>query len=197
MNPVTLFRLFFRPTAGWEALMASQPTVYRLFLLHVLPFSLLPSVMIYLAGRQHGLLFFELLPGIKLAIVAFILYLVQLVVVAVMAAILRQLAEVIDVHPSYRQSFILAAVAPTPLWLAPLFLIFPSVQLNILISVVAMMAAAGFIYYGIPVVFKVEERGHVNMLFGAILVAGATAWGFLMACTLVVWGSVQSLQFAL
>jgi hypothetical protein len=33
------------------------------------------------------------------------------------------------------------------------------------------------------------------LLFGAILMAGVIAWGILMICTLMLWGSVQNLQF--
>lgn len=196
MNPVTLFKLFFTPTAGWEALIASKPTMHRLFLLHVLPFSLIPPVMIYIVGQSHTILFFDLLPGSKLLLVSVILFFIQLVVVPVMASILRQLAEIADSHPTYREAFILAAVAPTPLWMAPVFLFVPDIIVNMGITSLAMMASAGFIYYGIPTVFKVKEQGHVYLLFGAILMAGATAWGFLMVSTFVIWGSVQNLQFA-
>lgn len=197
MNPMTLFKLFFKPTAGWEALIASQPSMHRLFLLHVIPFALIPSVMIYIAGTRDSLMFFDLLPESKLLLVSFILLLVQLTMVPVMAIIVRQLAEIADSHPSYQQSFILAAVAPTPLWMAPVFLVVPSMMVNMAVTSLAMMAAAGFIYYGVPTVFKIKERGHAHLLFGAILVAGVIAWGFLMVCTLVVWGSVQNLNFAL
>lgn len=196
MNPMTLFKLFFKPTAGWQALIASQPSMHRLFLLHVIPFALIPSVMIYIAGTKQTLMFFDLLPGNKLLLVSFILFLVQLAVVPVMATIVRQLAEIADSHPSYKQAFTLAAVAPTPLWMAPVFLIVPDMLVNMAVTTLAMMAAAGFIYYGIPTVFKIKEQGHVYLLFGAILVAGVVAWGFLMVCTLVVWGSVQNLNFA-
>jgi hypothetical protein len=197
MNPITLFKLFFKPTTGWEELMASNPSIHRLFLLHVLPFALIPPVMIYVAGKNHTILFFDLLPGSKLLLVALILFLIQLVVVPLMASILRQLAEIADAHPTYRQAFVLAAVAPTPLWMAPVFLIVPDIIVNIGITSLAMMASAGFIYYGIPTVFKIKEQGHVYLLFGAILMAGATAWGFLMVSTFVIWGSVQNLQFAI
>ncbi len=196
MNPMTLFKLFFKPTAGWESLMASQPSMHRLFLLHVLPFAMIPPVMIYFVGKSRTILFFDLLPGSKLILVALILFFVQLVVVPVMASIIRQLAEIADSHPTYRESFILAAVAPTPLWMAPVFLVVPDIIVNIGITSLAMMASAGFIYYGIPTVFKIKEQGHVNLLFGAVLMAGATAWGFLMISTFVIWGSVQNLQFA-
>ena len=80
--------------------------------------------------------------------------------------------------------------------MSPDFLIVPDIFTNIAITSIAMMASAGFIYYGIPVVFKIKEQGHALLLFGAILMAGVIAWGFLMVCTLMVWGSVQNLQFA-
>lgn len=176
--------------------MASQPSMHRLFLLHVLPFSMIPPVMIYFVGKSHTILFFDLLPGSRLILVSLILFFVQLVVVPVMASIIRQLAEIAEAHPTYRESFILAAVAPTPLWMAPIFLVVPDIIVNIGITSLAMMASAGFIYYGIPTVFKIKEQGHVHLLFGAVLMAGATAWGFLMISTFVIWGSVQNLQFA-
>ncbi len=196
MNPLTLFRLFFTPIRGWQDLMQSQPSMHRLYLLHVIPFALIPPVMIYVAGNNHGDLFLGLLSDSKLLIVAIAFFFVQLVVVPAMASIVRQLAEVAEAHPPYRDAFILAAVAPTPLWMAPIFLVVPDILVNIAVTSLAMMASAGFIYYGIPVVFKIREQGHALLLFGAILMAGVIAWGFLMVCTLMVWGSVQNLQFA-
>lgn len=196
MNPITLIKLFFTPTKGWEELMKSEPSLHQLYLLHVIPFSLIPPCMIYIAGNRHSELFFNLLPGNKLIIVAVAFFLVQLVAVPAMAIVIRQLAEVAEIHPSYRVSFTLAAVAPTPLWMAPVFLIIPDILVNIGVASLAMMASAGFIYYGIPIVFKIKEQGHALLLFGAILMAGVTAWGFLMVSTLMVWGAVQNLQFA-
>ena len=58
-----------------------------------------------------------------------------------------------------------------------------------------MAAAAGFIYYGVPTVFKIKEEGHAKLYFGAILMAGMTAWGFLMVATLMIWGIVQNMHF--
>jgi len=76
------------------------------------------------------------------------------------------------------------------------FLAIPDILINIGVASLAMMASAGFIYYGIPTVFKLKEQGHILLLFGAILMAGVIAWGFLMVSTLMVWGAVQNLQFA-
>jgi hypothetical protein len=195
MHPITLFTLFFKPTAGWQRLINSRPTIYRLYLLHVIPFSIIPAFMIYLTGGKHGLLFLNLLPDDKLRVVAIIFFVIQLVVVPIMAIIVRQLAEVAEIHPSYGDSFILASVAPTPLWMAPVFLFIPDIYVNSLVITVAMMAAVGLMYFGIPTIFRIEDKGRSFLFFGAVLMAGLMAWVFLMVCTLVIWGSVQNLHF--
>lgn len=194
MNPRNIFLLFASPSTGWNNLVQSRPSIPRLYMLHVIPFALIPPVMGYLAGMKYGGQFFPALSETKLLLIAVIFFIIELVVVPAMAVIVRQLGEVAEIHPSYHDAFVLAAVAPTPLWLAPIFLLVPSVTLNLLIVSLAMMAAAGFIYYGIPAVFDIREEGHAILMFGAVLIAGVVAWGFLMVSTLVIWGSVQSLQ---
>ncbi|GBG12731.1 uncharacterized protein NMK_0263 [Novimethylophilus kurashikiensis] len=193
MNPLNLFWLFTAPSKGWNRLVQSKPSIHQLYLLHVMPYALIPPLMGYFAGVKFGGEFFPAMPPAKLLLIAVIFYVVELVVVPVMAVIIRQLAEIAEIHPSYHESFMLAAVAPTPLWLAPIFLVVPSVLLNLAVVSLAMMAAAGFIYYGIPSVFGIKEEGHAMLMFGAVLIAGVVAWGFLMVSTLVVWGSVQNL----
>lgn len=195
MNPLNLFWLFASPARGWSRLVHARPSIHRLYLLHVIPFSLIPPLMVYFAGSKYGGQFFPLMGASKLLLVAAIFFLIELVAVPVMGVIIRQLGEVAEIHPSYKDAFMLAAVAPTPLWMAPVFLLVPSVMLNLLVVALAMMAAAGLIYYGIPSVFRLKEKGHAMLLFGAVLIAGVVAWGFLMVSTLVVWGGVQSLQF--
>lgn len=197
MNPLNLFWLFASPAKGWNHLTASKPSMPQLFLIHVVPFSLIPPLMVYFAGTQYAGQLFPAMSGSKLLLIASILFVVELIAVPVMGVIIRQLAEIAEIHPSYHDAFTLAAVAPTPLWMAPIFLFFPNVLLNLAVVSLAMMAAAGLIYYGIPVVFNIQEKGHAILMFGAVLIAGVVAWGFLMVSTLVVWGSVQNLQLAI
>lgn len=195
MSPRNLFLLFASPSQGWSNLVQSKPSIHRLYLLHVIPYALIPPLMGYLAASKYGGQFFPAMSSAKLMLIAVIFFIVELVVVPAMAVIVRQLGEVAEIHPTYHDAFVLAAVAPTPLWLAPIFLLVPSVLLNLAVVSLAMMAAAGFIYYGIPAVFGLKEAGHAMLMFGAVLIAGVVAWGFLMVSTLVVWGSVQNLQF--
>ena len=152
--------------------------------------------MIFLSSHNHSDVLANFLTSNRILLVVVAFFLVQLIVVPIMAMVVRQLAEVADAHPSFKEAFILSAVAPTPLWLSPIFLLIPNALLNIGVTALAMMASAGFIFYGIPVVFRINEKGHALLLFGAVLMAGVIAWGFLMVCTLMIWGSIQNYQFA-
>lgn len=151
--------------------------------------------MLYVAGTRGELLLLELLPQNKLLLVCIAFFIVEIVSVAIMALLIKQLSDVVEAKPTYIQAYTLAAYAPTPLWMMPIFLLFPSMAVILVVLSFAMMASAGFIYYGIPETLEVKEEGHRFLLFGAILTAGVIASGFLMIVTLVMWGSVQNLHF--
>lgn len=195
MNPLTLFSLFATPAKGWSRLVHSKPTIPGIFFFHVIPFSLIPPLMLFLAGGKYGGQFFPTMGSTKLMAIAVIFFLVELAAVPIMAMLIRQLGELGEIHPTYRDSFIIASVAPTPLWMAPIFLLLPSALVNVVVVTLAMMATAGLLYYGIPIVFRMKEQGHAVLVFGAVLIAGTVALGFLMVSTLVVWSSVQNLQY--
>lgn len=197
MNPLTLFSLFATPAKGWSHLVHSKPTISSIFFLHVVPFSLIPPLMLFLAGGKYGGQFFPAMNSSKLLLIGIVFFLVELAVVPVMATLIRQLGELGEIHPSFKDSFIIAAVAPTPLWMAPIFLLVPNALVNVVVIALALMATAGLLYYGIPVVFRMKEQGHATLVFGAVLIAGTVALGFLMVCTLVVWGSIQNLQYSM
>lgn len=193
MSLLNLFWLFFAPTKGWRHLIQARYSMHRLFLLHVVPLSLIPPLFVYYGNFNFAAGLLPVLSSSKLLIVAVILFLVELVAVPLMALVVRQLAEVADVHPSYHDAFTFAAVAPTPLWLLPIMFLIPDMMIDLLSLTLALMATVGFIYYGVPSVFRIKERGHAIMMFGAVLTAGVVAWVFLMVMTLVVLGSIQSL----
>ncbi len=194
MSLLNLFWLFFVPTKGWRHLMQAKYSMHRLYLLHVVPLSFIPPLFIYFAAGNYAGDILPVLSKAQLLLVAIILFIVELIAVPLMALLLRHLAEIADVHPSYHDAFTLAAVAPTPLWLVPIVFLIPDMLVDLIALTMALMATAGFIYYGIPSVFRIKERGHAMLLFGAVLTAGIIAWVFLMVATLVVLGSVQNLK---
>jgi hypothetical protein len=43
------------------------------------------------------------------------------------------------------------------------------------------------VFYSVPPILKVEEKGHAILLSGSILSAGLVAWAMMMYLTLLSW----------
>ena len=195
MNLSTMFKLFWTPTNGWRELLASSPSIPRLFLLHVVPLSCIPTLMILYAGKsQDAFLLVDILSTTKMMYVGTVFFLVQLIAVPIMALIIRHLGEVADINPTYQSAFTLAAVAPTPIWLSSVSLLAPNFLVLVFVGTLALMASGGLIFYGLPEVFDIKNKENAIMYFGGIVVAGMIALVFLMLSTLVIWGSIQNLN---
>ena len=90
MNFSTIFKLFFAPTNGWRELMDSEPSIPRLFLMHVVPLACIPTLMLVYAGRSDdSFLLIDMLSTQKLMYVGTVFFLVQLISVPIMVAMMR------------------------------------------------------------------------------------------------------------
>jgi hypothetical protein len=195
MSLITLFKLFWSPTAGWQALLETKPSMPRLFIFHVVPLASIPPLMIFFTAMSADSTFLVgTLSPKKLILVGLILFIIQLMAVPMMALIIKQLGEVINIKPSFQSAFTLAAVAPTPFWLYALLLVLPNLLVLVTFGSLALMASFGLIYYGLPLVFDIKGKDNAVMYFGGIMIAGAIALAFLMLSTLVIMGSLQNLS---
>ena len=194
MNLITLYKLFATPSKGWKEVVKHNPPVHLLFIFYVVPLALIPSFIIGHADRTHMWELLSLINPHSLPLVGSALFVVQLIVVAMMAVVMRQLADLADTKISFQSAFTLAAICPTPLWLSAIALLIPNSLVVIAAVCLAMMASVGLMYYGVPQIYKVKNQGQSMLLFGGILIAGVVAMGFLMVATLVIWGSVQNLS---
>lgn len=195
MNLTTLFKLFWTPTAGWHELLAAKPSMPRLFMLHVVPLASIPPLMIFLTAMSADSTFLiGILSPRKLILVGLILFIIQLMAVPMMALLIKQLGEVVNIQPTFQSAFTLAAVAPTPLWLSALLLVAPSFIVLVTFGSLALMASFGLIYYGLPLVFEIKGKDNAAMYFGGVMIAGTVALAFLMLSTLVILGSLQNLS---
>ena len=174
----------------------TMPGVASLMLGYVIPLSLVTPVMLSIVVRQYPKLFTDLLPGDRLYIVVFALFVLQVVAVPLMALIVKHLSEMVGVIPSYKEALLVTAVAATPCWLVALFYLVPSFAFNIVMHAVSAMLAALLVYLGVRNVFGLERRGARIMLTTAIVATASLAFGVLLVSTLMLWGQVQQLQFA-
>lgn len=188
MSPMMFPRMFSSHGEGWDWLMRIHPSVTRMFFSYVLPMSIIPPAMLFYAGHTYrGAPLPEVGTPQLMAIVT-LFFITELVAVPLMAKVIQRLGQVADCQPAYHDAYALAAVAPTPLWLAPLCLFIPSLLFNVMVGVLAWFGAGLLIYQGVYRVYGVEDEGHSLLLAGSVLAAGLVAWAAMMVLTLVSWG---------
>lgn len=177
---------------GWEYLAHHHLPVIQMYLLYALPLSLIAPLMIYYAGMNYTDSFMPTLTKPQLQTISLVFFLVETAMVFLVAGVIRLLGNVIDIHPSYEDAFKLATIAPTPLWLMPLFLFIPSVVVNLSALGLALLASGALIYYGVPNILKVEDKGHAVLMSGTVFATGLVAWAMMMYLTLLTWSIVTS-----
>ena len=190
MNPMIFPKMLTSHEAGWEWLMRIHPSVTKMYLAYVVPMSLIPPAMLLYASRTHSdapLLGVSADNALFLALVFFI---TELLMVPIMGRVIQLMGGIVDSHPAYKDAFVLAAVAPTPFWLAPIALFVPSVAFNVVVMLLAVIGAAMLIYQGIDRVFQLEDEGRRRLAAGFVLAAGLVAWVAMGVLTFVSWGSV-------
>lgn len=178
---------------AWNTLARSHISVLKMFFLYALPLSVLPPVMIHYAGITYGGRGgMPTLNELQLQTIGVVFFIAELAMTFLVAYIIQRLGEMVEIKPSYEDAYKLAVLAPTPLWLAPLFLFIPSFILNLAVGSAALILSAVLIYFGVPDILKVEERGHAILLSGSILAVGLVAWVAMMILTLVTWSWITS-----
>lgn len=177
-------KMLYSYSEGWPELIRIHPSVARMFALYVMPMSLIPPAMfVYSISVNPGTVFPELVPhmtGFEALVIAIAFYLAQLAMVPLMASIIQQMGDVVSVKPDYHDAFVLAAVAPTPLWLAALALFVPSLWVSGVVLAVAWVASAALIYHGVLPLFRIDDKSKARLMGSFVLMAGVIGWIALM-----------------
>jgi len=190
MSLSSLPRMFFSSTEGWQEVSRVRHSVARLCLTLVLPLSVIPPAMFaFSAVAYPGSVFPVMEPPLEareVLLVATTFFFAEVAMVFLMASIVQHIGEVGDVRPSYEDAFTFAAIAPVPLWLAPLALFVPNVWVDALILVVAWVGCVALIRHGIRPLFKTEDEDKARLMAEFIVGAGVMAWMTLMVVLVMV-----------
>lgn len=194
MSPMMFPKMLSSHGEGWDWLMKVHPSVTKMFWMYVVPMSLVPPAMLlYAWSAYHETVNLPTLSREMLMGIAALFYVTELVAVPVMARIIQQLGGVIDVQTPYQEAFMLAAVAPTPLWLAPIAFFVPSVLFTVAVALLALVAVSVLIYQGVNRVYHTgDDDGRALLLWGSVLAAGLCAWVVMMLLTFVALGAAVS-----
>lgn len=162
---------------AWFLFGRMHPALDRMFLRVVVPLSLLPPLMLYYAGTYHGNDFMPGFANRDWVSIAFIFLLAELATVGAMGTVIRWIAKLNGIVADRTSAYLLAFVAPIPLWLSSLSLLVPNFIFAACVGMLAFGVSCLVIYHGVSALLRVKED----------VEAGSIAWG-IMACGLLAWG---------
>lgn len=181
MKPLDYPKMMFSFHAGWDELRWIHPSIVKVSVGLVLPLSLLPALMIALAGYYHGN-YYE--PGVSLVRwyeVAGLFFLAELATVPLMAWVIHLIAKDKG-HPiQFHDSYLLAAVTPIPLWISSLSLLVPNLRFDAAIGLIGLVASGSLLYHGVSSILGIEEALDAQDVTYKVFAVGAIAWGLLVA----------------
>ncbi|ATE62548.1 Yip1 family protein [Thauera sinica] len=191
-------KMFYSYSEGWSELRRIHPAMGWLFVLYVMPLSLLPPAMVtYSMEVSPGAVFPQLVPALsggEAFAVAAAFYVAQLLMVLLMASIIQDMGELVDATPSHHDAFMLAAVAPTPLWLSSLALFVPSAWIVGTIVAAAWLASAALIFHGVCPLFGITDHGKGRLMGYFVLALGVVAWLALLVVLALILSIIVGLR---
>ena len=185
MRPTDYPKMVFSFHAGWDELRGIHPSIVKVFFTLVLPFSLVPAVMIILAGTLYGDYYASGVNPKRWYEVASLFFLVELLTVPLMALVIQATAKDRVGDVNFLDSYLVAAIAPIPLWVSALSLFVPNILFNVIIAVIGLLASGSLLYHGIGTILGISENLEAQDISLKVFAVGAIVWAFLIA--LVVW----------
>ena len=189
MNPMMFPKMLTSHAEGWDWLMRIHPSVTRMYLAYVVPMSIIPPAMLFYASRTYTDIPMLQISADKALFIATVFFITELIMVPIMGRVVQSIGNVADAHPPYHHAFALAAVVPTPLWLAPLALFVPNLYFAMVVMLFALGASAALIYQGVDRVFDLTDEGKTLLVAGSVFAAGLVAWVSMMGLAFVTWGA--------
>ncbi len=185
MNYISLSKLPLSAAQGWPELEKIHPRLLKVFAFIVLPFSLLPPVMLYYSGLGALGLLFKTAGSAAWGEIAVIFFFAEMVTFLGMGWLIKQVAASNQLNIDYHDAYLLAAIAPLPLWLSSLGLLVPSLAFNAVLSLAALGLCCGIIYHGIEGLCHMREEVTAAGIVQTVIGAGLIAWVLLMLLVVV------------
>jgi len=142
-------------------------------------------VLLYFAGVHYG---DDFMPGFadkEWRFITTILFLAELLTFFIMGWLIHSVLNSDKMEISYHDAYLLAAIAPIPLWLSSLALLVPVLAISVVSVLVGLCFSSLLIYQGIKSLCHRSDDDVVAMSATyTVMAASLLAWGILMA---VVW----------
>src|SRR5699024_6006813 len=106
-----------------------------------------------------------------------ILFLAELLTFFVMGWLIQAVVEGHKLEISYNNAYLLAAIAPVPLWLSSLALLVPAVMFSVVVVLVAMALSCTLVYQGLRALCHRSPNDVITMSATyTVMAASLLAW---------------------
>lgn len=184
MNISAIFCLPFSEQ-GWFKLQHKKLSIPQLAWLLVLPLSFVPPVLIYYAGTRYGDSFLTGFGDKDWHFITTILFLAELLTFFVMGWLIHSVLDGKGFEVNYHDTYLLAAIAPLPLWLSSFALLVPELLFNVLVVAAALALSIALVYQGTKALTQGKENDLLSMsVTYTIMAAAFLAWVLLLV---IVW----------
>jgi len=181
MNILTFPGMVISSKTGWPELEKVHPTIIKVFALLVLPLCLIPPAMLYYAGTNFGDAFIVGYSSKPWAGIAGSFFLAEIATFFAMGWFIKQVAQNHKVEIVAQNAYLIAAIAPVPLWLSSFGLFISSLPVNIAISLIALACSCGLIYHGVFALCHMDEEVKAMSITYTVMSAGLAAWVLLLS----------------
>lgn len=180
MNIMSLPKMVVSSGEVWNDVENAHPSIARLFAYLVLPLSALPPLMLYFAGKHYGDEFIVGFGSRHWELISTVFFLGELVTFGMMGWLTQQIAQYNKLEISYHDAYMLAGIAPVPLWLSSLALLVPSLMFNAGVSLAALVMTCGLVYHGVYALCHTREEVSALAITQVVFGAGMAAWAVLL-----------------
>jgi len=185
MNLFQFAKMPFSFQDGWNQVNLDRPSVLKTFFFLALPFSMIPALMLMYAGDHHAAAYRMSANPARWYAVAQIFFVAELVTIALMGALIRQVAATRKIAVNFERAFLLAAFTAIPMCLSSLGLAIPDMWAMIGIVVLGLLVAASLLYRGCYRILQMNEPMEAQSLSAEVFAGGGVAWALLCGFVLL------------
>ena len=183
------FVVTFRPLVGWQRIAANPVSLAQLYLLHTIPFALIPAVSWYIGVTQRGWSvageLIRLTPESALPMCA-LFFVAMLGGVGFLGFMVRWMAAAYGTESSLSQGATLISYTASPFFLAGLLGLYPVLWIDIVLGTLVACYCIYLLYLGTSLVMKVPpERGFLYA--SAVFAVALVSFVGLLGATVVLW----------
>lgn len=179
----------FSPTRGWQRIAANPASLAEVYLLHTLPFALIPAVCWYVGVTRVGWSVagevVKLTPESALPM-CILFYLAMVAGVSFLGFMVRWMSTAYGTVSTVSQGITLISYTASPFFLAGVLGLYPILWIDILVGCLVACYCIFLLYQGTPAIMRVPpERGFLYA--SAVFAVALVSFVGLLGVTVVLW----------